>query len=284
MLVDRYLLEALGNIPSLPVEVHAENMDLVRFPVERSQRIFSEYLEGKYAQYPPDLIILVYVSHLATLGKVLSELFPRIPTIAAGFTEESLRPEQFGLSFTGFAHRVNPSATLQLMQRLQPNLRRVVVVNGTAETDRLLLERIKAAAQQFSDQVEFEFWDHFTLPQLRQALSKLPETTAVLYGRFFRDAAGTAVISSEVGQLIPQWANVPVYVMTGTSVGTGAVGGAVVNIETFAKRAGKLAQLILTGTDVRSLPFEVRTDSVATFDWLALQRWKISESRLPAGR
>ena len=282
MLIDQHLIEALGKITSVQVEIHAENLDLVRFPAERSRRIFSEYLEAKYAQNPPDLVILVYVSDLATFGKVLSEVFPRIPIIAAGFTEESLRPDQFGLSFTGFAHRVDPSRTLELMQRLQPNMRRVVVVNGTAETDRLVLEGIKAAARRFTEQFEFEFWDHLTLPQLRRALADLPDNTAVLYGRFFRDAAGQAVISSQVGQLIPQWANVPVYVMTGTSVGTGAVGGSVVNIATFAKRAGELAQSILTGTDVRSLPFEIRTDSVPTFDWRALQRWKIPQSRLPA--
>ena len=283
MLVDQHLIEALGKITSVPVEIHAENLDLVRFPAERSRRIFSEYLEAKYAQNPPDLVILVYVSNLTDFGKVLSEVFPRIPIIAAGFTEESLRPDQFGLSFTGFAERVDPSGTLELMRRLQPNLRRVVVVNGTAETDRLVLQRIKAAARQFTQQFEFEFWDHLTLSQLRPALANLSQNTAVLYGRFFRDAAGQAVISSQVGQLIPQWANVPVYVMTGTSVGTGAVGGSVVDISTFAKRAGELAQSILTGTDVRSLPFEVRSDSVATFDWRALERWNIPESRLPAG-
>jgi PAS domain S-box-containing protein len=283
MLVDQHLLEALGSIRSVQVEVHAENLDLVRFPAERSQRIFSEYLEAKYGQHPPDLIILVYVSNLGILGKVLSEVFPKIPVIAAGFTEEPLTPDQFGLLFTGFAHRLNPSATLELIRRLQPNLRRVVVVNGTAETDRLVLKRIKAAAQQFGEQFEFEFWDHLPLSQLRPALGRLPENTAVLYGRFFRDAAGQAVISSQIGEWLPQWANAPVYVMTATSLGTGAVGGSVVNIESFAKRAGQLAQLILTGTDVRSLPFEARTDSVATFDWRALQRWQIPESRLPAG-
>jgi PAS domain S-box-containing protein len=73
------------------------------------------------------------------------------------------------------------------------------------------------------------------------------------------------------------------YVMTETTLGTGAVGGSLASVETFAKRAGELAQLVLTGTDIKSLPFEVRTDTEATFDWRALQRWGISESRLPPG-
>jgi PAS domain S-box-containing protein len=59
------------------------------------------------------------------------------------------------------------------------------------------------------------------------------------------------------------------------------VGGAVASIEAFGKRAGELARLILNGTDPRSLPFEIRTDSVPTFNWGALRRWGIPESRLP---
>jgi PAS domain S-box-containing protein len=55
------------------------------------------------------------------------------------------------------------------------------------------------------------------------------------------------------------------------------------SVEAFGKRAGELARLILSGTDVSTIPFEIRTESVPMFDWRALQRWKISESRLPGG-
>jgi PAS domain S-box-containing protein len=99
----------------------------------------------------------------------------------------------------------------------------------------------------------------------------------------FRDAAGQAVISSEMGRSVAEWARVPVYVMTDASLGTGAVGGQVASIEAFGKRAGELAGLVLTGRTLPSRPFEIRTDSVPTFDWRALQRWGIPESRLPPG-
>ena len=97
----------------------------------------------------------------------------------------------------------------------------------------------------------------------------------------FRDGAGEAVISTQAGQLIAGWANAPVYVMTDTPLGTGPVGGSVASVEAFGKRAGELARLILTGTAPASLPFEIRTDTVPLFDWRALRRWGISESRLP---
>src|SRR5262245_19149330 len=73
VLVDQQLLQAL-KIPSLPIETYAENLDLVRFPSERYQKIFTEYLTAKYAAHPPDLVILVFVGNLDVPGTLLPRL------------------------------------------------------------------------------------------------------------------------------------------------------------------------------------------------------------------
>jgi PAS domain S-box-containing protein len=99
----------------------------------------------------------------------------------------------------------------------------------------------------------------------------------------FRDGAGQAVISSNTARSIAQWASVPVYVMTDAALGTGAIGGSFVGIEAIGNRAGEMARLILTGTPPESLPLESDTGRVPTFDWRALERWNIPESRLPPG-
>ncbi len=283
VIVDQQLLRVLGNIPSVRTETYAENLDLVRFPSERYRQIFRDYLADKYAAHHPDLVILVFVGTLGIPGKLLPELFPGTPIVVAGFTEEEVRTDQFGTLVSGVAQRVNPRATLELILRLQPEMRRVVVIGGTAEIDRQVLQRVKEAAQSIKGHIQLDFWDNLTMAELRKAVIAVPQDSAILYARMFRDAAGQAVISSEVGQWIAQSANVPVYVMTDASFGTGAVGGSLASIEAFGKRAGELARLILTGTAPVSLPFEIRTDSVPTFDWRALKRWGISESRLPPG-
>src|SRR5262245_54624533 len=280
-LVDQGILEALGKIPSPRIETYAENLDILRFPTERFQRIFTEYLTEKYAARPPDLIILVFVGNLGIAGELLHQLFPGTPVIVAGFTEEEVSLEQFGNRVSGLAQRVDPRATLELILRLQPETRRIIVIGGTAEVDRSVLNRVKEAARSFAERVELDFWDNRSMAELRQAVSALPPQTAILFGRMFRDGAGQAVISTQAAQSIAEWANVPVYVLTDLALGTGAVGGSVGSIEAFGKRAGELASLILTGTTPASLPFEIRTDTVPMFDWRALKRWGISESRLP---
>jgi PAS domain S-box-containing protein len=280
-LIDQGVLEALAKMPSGQIETYAENLDILRFPVDRFQRIFNDYLTAKYAEHPPDLIVLAFVGSLRITVNLLQQLFPGTPVIVGGATEEEVRVDQFRIPLIGVASRANPRATLELITLLQPEIRRVVVIGGTAEVDHDVLNRVKEAARSFAGQVDFDFWDNRSMAELRQSVSALPPQTAILMSRMFRDGAGQAVISSQVSRSIAQWANVPVYVLTDTALSTGAVGGSVASVEAIGKRAGELARLVLSGTAPESLPLETNTGNVPMFDWRALKRWGISESRLP---
>ena len=214
-------------------------------------------------------------------GSCCNSSFHELRLLSRALLKKKFHPGQFGSLVSGIAQRVDPRATLELILRLQPETRRVVVIGGTAEIDRNVMNRVKDVATSLAGRVDFDFWNNRSMAELRQAVSALPPRTAVLFSRMFRDGAGQPVISTQAGQAIAQWAKAPVYIMTDTPLGTGAVGGSVGSVEVFGKRAGELARLILTGTAPASLPFEIRTDTVPVFDWRALQRWAISESRLP---
>jgi len=281
IIADQQLLQTLGKIQSPPIDTYAENLDLIRFSNANYQRIFRDYLTAKYAEFPPDLVILIFVGNLGISGKLLPQLFPNTPIIIAGLTEENLQGNEFEHRVSGVAQRIDPRATLELIDRLQPEVNRIIVIGGTAEVDRQVTQRVKQSAQRFKDRFTVEIWDQLTIDELREAVKNLPERTAILFGRMFRDAAGQALISSETAQTLAQLANAPMYVMTDANLGTAAVGGSIASIEAIGKRAGELARLTLTRTAPASLPLEIRTDSVPTFNWGALKRWRINESRLP---
>ena len=283
LIVDQQILGALRKLPGPHVDIYAENLDTVRFPAERSHRIFTEYLADKYAEYPPDLVILVFVGNVSVHGRIVSQLFPATPIIVAGLTEEELRGEEFGRMVGGFAQRTDPESTLRLILRLQPDLRHLVIVGGTADIDRQLLRRVQAAAQPLTGKLDVQVWDTLAMADLRKAVTTLPPKSAVLFTRMFRDGAGQAFISAEAGQWLGERANAPVYLLSDGGFGTGAVGGAIASIETFGRRAGELARDILAGATAEGLRFEVLTDSVPMFDWRALKRWDIDEARLPPG-
>jgi hypothetical protein len=61
------------------VEIYAENLDVVLFPADRTRRLFIDYLTEKYAERPPDLVVLVYVGNVSTPVKALADVFPGTP-------------------------------------------------------------------------------------------------------------------------------------------------------------------------------------------------------------
>ncbi|HEX5607306.1 MAG TPA: hypothetical protein VFY96_12365, partial [Candidatus Binatia bacterium] len=162
-LVDQQLLHAFRKITSPRIETYAENLDLIRFPAEHFQRIFNEYLTAKYAGFPPDLVILVFVGNLRVPATMLPQLFPGTPIVVAGLTEEEFHPDQFSRLVSGLAQRVDPRANLELILRVQPEIRRVVVIGGTAEVDRQVLQRIKKAGDSFNERVAIDFWDNLSM-------------------------------------------------------------------------------------------------------------------------
>ena len=275
--------DTLRQLEPGPLELYSESLDIVRFTSDSYSRLFRNYLGEKYLDYPPNLVLLIYVGNLGLAEKLLKELFPGVPIVVVGLTEEKISPGQLGTHLTGLAQRSDPRGTIELVLRLQPETRRIVVIGGTAEVDTDVVSRVREAARSLSGRAEFDFWTNRSMSEMTQAVRSLPPQTAILFTRMFRDGAGQVFNSAQAVKLIAESANVPVYIMSDTILGSGAVGGSVADVVALARRAGELAYRVLSGAAPNSLPFEIRTEGVPMFDWQALKRWGISESRLPSG-
>ena len=280
-ILEQSIIDRLRQLYPGALEFYGEYLDLVRFPRESYQRLFQNFLRDKYTDDPPDLIILTYVGNLGVAEKLLEQLFPMTPVVAAGLTEEEISANRAGSRLTGLAQRSDPNGTIELLRRLQPDIRRVVLIGGIADVDRQVMGRARQAAGSHGDRLEVELWDNRSLAVILDAVTTLPPKTAILFTRMFRDGAGRATISTNAAQAVAKVSNAPVYVMSDPMIGTGAVGGSVADIPSLGRRAGEIAQRILSGAEPTTLPLEIITQGVPIFDWRALQRWGIAENRLP---
>jgi signal transduction histidine kinase len=93
---------------------------------------------------------------------------------------------------------------------------------------------------------------------------------------------GQTFYMSQLAQMLAPSASVPVYVFGGWVIGSGAVGGSVVDSEDLGARAAQLALRVLDGAKSEKVPIEVATKGTPMVDWRALQHWGIKESRVPA--
>ncbi len=166
---------------------------------------------------------------------------------------------------------------------MQPEARRIVVVNGTSSYDRNWLRRARAALQAYEGRFEVSYWSGLTLQRLLENLRKLPADSIVLYLAFSDDGAGHTYSPADIAKRVAAASTVPVYGVLETYLGQGIVGGAFPSFEAHGKLAGELALRVLANEKPEKIGVQPSPQAVATLDWRELQRWKISESKLPPG-
>ena len=78
-------------------------------------------------------------------------------------------------------------------------------------------------------------------------------------------------------------ANAPVFAALSVYLGAGIVGGPLMSIDEAALTAADTAVRLLNGAAPASIQLPPQLPAPPIFDWRELERWRISESRLPPG-
>lgn len=263
------------------IEFSSEYLDASHFSGKEHFRVFQNYIGKKYDGRNLDLVVAFPAQDYLLAGELPDALFPDVPVVFVAVNEMEVPLSISKLGVTGIVQRFDLRGTLGLIMRLQPDTRRVVVIGGTTQVDRAAQSRIAEEAQSLEG-VQFEFWTNRTAAELTGDVRSLPEGTVILLGTFLRDAAGQPFNTSIIAQMLAPSASVPVYVLGGWALGSGAVGGAVIDPEDLGARAGRLSLRVLDGADPEKVPIEVTTKGTPMVDWRALRHWRIKESRLPA--
>jgi signal transduction histidine kinase len=100
---------------------------------------------------------------------------------------------------------------------------------------------------------------------------------------FGTDAAGAAYADTRVLAELHAAANAPLFGAHNVYMGAGIVGGALLSMDDVSRDTADVVVRLLSGATPRSITVGPRTPGHPEFDWRELQRWGISESRLPAG-
>jgi len=266
------------------IEIYTEYLDASRFADQTHYRLFREYLREKYSGRRPDVILTVLTPAFDVAGARPGELMPGVPAVFIAVNDRDLPGQSLGTRVTGIVARPDFAGTLEVIFRLQPDTRRIVVIGGMWAADGSgPTPQAERATRAFGDRAEFEFWTNRTVADLRSAVAALPAHSVVLYWGIFRDAADRAFFPAQALELLLENARVPAYVLLDSQMGSGAVGGSVVSYDRLGAWAGETARRILDGAATATPPITVLTNGAPLFDWRALRRWGISEARLPPG-
>ena len=109
----------------------------------------------------------------------------------------------------------------------------------------------------------------------------LPPRSVLFYASVRVDVAGVPNEQNRLLARLREAANAPIFSYVDANFGEGVVGGPVISTQELGRRAAEAAIRILNG----ERPGDIRLAAVGlgtpVYDWRELQRWNISQTRLP---
>ena len=272
--------------------LHFEYMDLNKHADPAYRLDYARFLERKHENRAFDVIIAMHRTALMYLLEEGKDLFPGVPVVNVIADPDFLRPEirseyerlmsRMNRPFVILPFSIGTEPTVQSILDLRPDTRKLVVISGSESLDRQMAESTRRGLELWRNKLDMEYLIGLPLEEVLERVSALPPKTAILYTVFGSDLNRT-YRNPDVLWRISEAANAPVFGLYDTLLGKGIVGGVMTNHGHEAARAVRMSLEILRG----GLPAEQVTvnpaELIPTFDWERLNRWNMSEGRLPPG-
>jgi signal transduction histidine kinase len=266
---------------SVDLDFYTEYLDRTRAADADYGRRFRDVLEVKYRGIRFDVVIAVQDPALQFVSKYRAEIFGDAPVVFL-----STNPEPSSPGIERAAGIFAPPAfggTLDLAAALQPDVKEVFVVTGAGSVDQEYLALARKELRRFESRFRITYLSALPMPQLQARVAALPTQSIVYYLMVYRDGANASFHPLEALDEVVRAANVPVYSWVDSALDHGIVGGFVKDQARQTEAVGKLALRVLGGERLAGSVTETPVLHGNQVDWRQLQRWNISEARVPAG-
>ena len=245
---------------------------------------FLEYLRALYAQRPPDLIVSLGGPAALFIQQHKADLFPTTPMLLAAVELRRLDPSMVTNQDVVAGARYDQVSAIENVLRLLPETKTIAFILGMSPGERFWAgEAQRLLGPLLKDKVDLIFYGEQPLDEILKAVATLPPHTAIFYQQLAMDGAGTVYGDKDPLKRIYAVANAPIFSFDQTFFNGEIVGGPMFSPTESAKPTAAVAVRMLGGEKADSIKVPVIGFSTPKYDWRQLQRWNISESRLPPG-
>ena len=266
-----------------PVEVYREAMDLSRFGSDTYKSSLRDFLRTKYADKKIDVAVAVMVPAFDFLSRYGALIFPGTPIVFCGLERKQLGNRPLPPNWYGVLVKRELAPTLDIVLRIHPKTKEIVVVSGTSEFDDTISAEARNEFRPYEGRLAFTYLSDLPFQSLLQILSRLPPDNIVFFTTLFQDGSGKSFSPYEAVEHVSAAASVPAYASAADQyLGRGIVGGRLFSFAPHGADVAKLVLRVLSGV-APSEPVSESTSSKTAFDWRQMQRWGISEGSLPPG-
>ena len=267
-----------------PIDLYEVSLDTARVRDPQDEGPFVEYIRAVQSGRKFDLIVPVGAPAAYFIQRHRQTTFPTTPILILGADVRRISKNKHIVSDTAVLLDLDLPAYLQNILQLRPDTTDIAVVVGNSPVERYWTSELRRDFQAFADRVNIVWFNDMTFEQMLERVASMPPRSAIFWFLLSEDAAGVPYSQDRALEAIREVATVPIFGMGDFELGRGIVGGPLMQTSVLGREAAQAGLRILRG--------ERRDDSIdppavifgaPMFDWRELQRWNISEARLPVG-
>jgi len=266
-----------------PVDLYEVSLQNIRVDQTGDQQTFVDYLRALYAGRDPDLVVAMGAPAARFFEQHRAQIFPSTPLLIAGADVRTYRAGAFNANDTAVAVSFDLPALIDNILQVMPDTTNIAVVIGDSPLERFWVEELRRDFARFGNRVRFDYLNKLSFDEMVQRVANLPPHSAVFYGSVRVDAHGVPQEEDRVFARLAEVSKSPIFGYEDQTVGHGAVGGPQFLLQELGRKIAAVAVRMLNGEKGGDIKTPVTRLSAPIYDWRELQRWGISESRLPAG-
>ena len=284
ILWSREIQNELNRQSPWPLDIQEHALVTARNGDEASEAKFVEYLRVLYAQRPPDLIVTMGGPAARFIQRHRADLYPTTPMLLAAVEVRLLDPSMLSEQDAVTAVRFDQVALVDNILRLLPETKAIAFILGNSPGERFWTgEQQRILGPLLANKVELIFYNERPFEEILKEVARLPPNSAIFFQQMAVDGAGAVYGDKEPLKRISEVANAPIFTFDESYFTGEVVGGPMLSPAEGARPTAAVAVRILGGEKASGIKVPVIEFSAPKYDWRQLQRWNISESRLPPG-
>ncbi len=209
------------------------------------------------------------------------ELFPNTPIVVCGLNEYDNYISKTNNSFTGIAEKVDIAGTIDLAIQLFPNTENIYVISDNSSFGNTNQELVKETALNYSEKINFNYIKTYSINTIIDKIIDLPPNSIIFQAATFKDDFGEPLDVKAGNEVIHKATTVPMFSCWQMHIGTGLIGGMMVNGFQQGQTAANMAKEILNGKNINEIPFKEESINKYIFDYTSLKQYSIDTSDLP---
>jgi two-component system, cell cycle sensor histidine kinase and response regulator CckA len=262
------------------IDLQVEYLDAKRYNTESVIQALLEVFQKKFINEHFDVVIVSDDDAFNFALRFRPTLFPGVPIVFCGVNDLREKQLEEG-NLTGVIESFDLMGTIDVVLKLHPEKRRMVVVGDESTAGLAIKKQIEFLVPRYQDRLRVDYWVQIALSDAQSRVQKLPEDTFLFFIPYYQTIDNRTYTAEEVMNALYTHSSVPLYTSWEFLLGHGAVGGSMLSGYKHGQTAAEMALRILDGTPADSISVLREPTGAYRFDYEVMRRLKIPEKLLP---